>query len=266
MYSDLQNIVYNYLDLDDILRLPDRSVILQSPHFKNYNWLYENFGLINNHYRKQLLKSSKNLHDFIVDYKKYWKCQEINFNDIQLIVNTRSILENRLIAKMGNSTYNIESLKNIITDIVKCEMEDSVDDDDMENDDEKMEESLSRKSMIKLNSLYKKEIFDYINTLLSGEYETVGIHPDYYPIGYLCCGILYDQNWEKLIDLDIDKFACSYGVNLELCREQKIIQIIKGQNKVLKQILDSGEDGICRSCPIIKKLIQKIIDDQIITE
>src|SRR5438445_4343954 len=114
MNPDLQNIVYSYLDLDDILRLPDRSEILKTPHFKTYNWLYQKFGLINKYYKYILLKNEKAKETFLEKSRKHWRYQESSLEEIQLMKNISIILETEHGENLGNFTYNIESLKNII--------------------------------------------------------------------------------------------------------------------------------------------------------
>jgi hypothetical protein len=247
MIPDLKNIVYSYLDLEDILRLPNKSQILQTQYFRDYNWLYDKFGIINDYYKNLILKNEVRHNEFISRYNTDWRYFYMDINDIQLYKNKESILQNGLGENMNDTIFTLKSLKKIIFETIEREQDDQRDITDQ-----------------RIETLTIDQIFNYIESIINAECETVGIHPEYYPIGYLCTGILYANNWQKLADLDIDKFAYSYGIDLELTYNQKIIEIIKAQNKIFKSILDSGEDGDCRDCPIIKKLIQMVIDNEII--
>jgi hypothetical protein len=118
----------------------------------------------------------------------------------------------------------------------------------------------SEYSSIKIedNITYLKILVEFVDNMITNEYEGGDIHPKDYPVRYLVSGILYDTNWIYLSDSDLNKFCISYGINLKLTNKEKILEIVKIQNKIFEKLVSNGYDREVRDCPITKKLIQKI--------
>jgi hypothetical protein len=261
MNGDIENIIFSYFDIGEILELPNRNQLLQLPYFKKYSWLYQNFGIITNHYKSILLKNQKHLTDFLTSLESN-KFEDIEINDIQSKANFNNIFYKE-IGKKINIPYQVESLKNIVFKYVnhfallnKRHM----------SEDDILEYNKLMSDISKYESNNDNNILDLF--CRKQKLERGDIHPQFYPLSYLCKGILYYDIWECLTDIDIDKFALSYNINIELSRDQKISEIIRSQNELLKDLKNCNDDKFNFRTNYnlwykMNKLIQKIEDDQI---
>lgn len=103
----------------------------------------------------------------------------------------------------------------------------------------------------------EQQVIEFVDNIINREFQG-SYHPIHFPIRYLHLGILYDQNWKYLSEIDLTKFCLSYGIPLNLNYEDKIIQILKVQNQIFKGLVSKGYTHSVRECPIVEKLIQRI--------
>lgn len=110
-------------------------------------------------------------------------------------------------------------------------------------------------------SLVIQKIEQFIDYIIDDEMQAGEIHPKCYSYNNLMKGFLYNKNWEFLSDSDLDKFTIGYGIDINLNRNQKIIEIVKIQNCIFQELLDKGYSNVTRDCPVLKKFIQHIDEE-----